>query len=74
MTGVGFHFGSQMADMNPNGFNVIIWVVSPNFFQNFAGCNSLAMALQQAMQQLLTLSVVSYNAAMSACEKGKLWD
>ena len=41
-----------MAHMDTNRFNVIVRLVAPNLLENQGRGNGLAMALQQAMQQL----------------------
>ena len=52
MAGIGFHLGSQVSDVYANCFDVVVWVVAPDFFENFAGRDCLTVALQQAVQQL----------------------
>ena len=35
--------------MNANGFNVIVRIIPPNLFQDFAGRNRLTMTLEKTM-------------------------
>jgi hypothetical protein len=52
MAGIGFHLGSQVSDVYANSFDVVVGVVTPHFFENFAGRYCLTVALEQAVQQL----------------------
>ena len=52
MAGIGFRFGSQVSDVYANSFDVVVGVVTPHFFENFAGRDCLTVALEQAVQQL----------------------
>ena len=38
--------------MNANRFNVVVWFITPHFFEDERGSNRLAVALEQTMQKL----------------------
>jgi hypothetical protein len=50
MAGIWFEFGTKMANVNANRFDIVIGIVTPNFPQNFAGGNSLSVTLQKTVQ------------------------
>jgi hypothetical protein len=45
MAGIWFQFGAEVTHMNPDGFNVIIRIVSPDLCENLARGDGLTVTL-----------------------------
>ena len=49
--GIWLEFGAQVADVNTDGFDVVVWFITPHLLEDQRGGNRLTMALQQAMEK-----------------------
>ena len=52
LAGVGFELGAQVADVDPDGFDVVVGLVAPDLLEDQGGGDGLAVALEQAMEKL----------------------
>jgi hypothetical protein len=41
-----------VTDVNANRFDIVIWLITPNLFEDERGSNRLTMTLEQTMKKL----------------------
>jgi hypothetical protein len=51
MARIGFELGAEMADVNADGFDIIVGIVAPNLFEDLARGNGLTVALQETVEK-----------------------
>ena len=48
---IGLEFGAQVTNVNPDGFDVVIRLVSPDLFENQRRGHGLAMTLEETVKE-----------------------